>query len=195
MPRVLVVNNYPARDRVGALESCVGGNGATVTAVEWGAASASLFDSHDGVVLSGSPDMMTDAKTKEKFSKETEAILESKAPVLGVCFGHQLMARAFGAEVVEDRKPVLDMVRTSVLADDPLFAGLPKSLMLLESRHEVVKSLPGGFQLLAKSATSEIAAMKSRTRLLYGVQFHPERYTIDHPEGNKVVGNFVRMLA
>jgi len=105
-----------------------------------------------------------------------------------------MMARAFGAEVVKDGKHVLEMVETKVLAQDPLFEGLPRSVMLLESRHEVVRSLPEGFRLLARSATSEIASMKHGKRPLYGVQFHPERYTKENPEGNRVVGNFVRIL-
>jgi GMP synthase (glutamine-hydrolysing) len=192
--KVLVVNNYPTRERVETLEKCVKGNGAAVVPADWGAASAGMFDSCDGVVLSGSPAMMTDAMTKAKFGQEVDAIHNSKVPILGVCFGHQLMAHAFGAEVVKDARHVLEMVKTTVLADDPLFEGLPKSLMLMESRYEVVKSLPVGFDLLAKSETSGIAAMKHPGRPLYGVQFHPERFTKENPEGNQVVGNFVRLL-
>jgi GMP synthase (glutamine-hydrolysing) len=192
--RVLAVNNYPTPERFERLRLCIEGNGALVTSVEWNGLSRGMFDSFDGVVLSGSPDMMSEEKTRVKFTLESEAIFESKVPVLGVCFGHQMIARAFGTEVVKDGRHVLDMVKTNVLAEDPLFEGLPKSLMLLESRHEVVKSLPGGFRLLARSATSEVAAMKHGKRTLYGVQFHPERYTKENPEGNKVVGNFVRIL-
>jgi GMP synthase (glutamine-hydrolysing) len=192
--RVLAVNNYPTPERFERLRLCIEGNGALVTSVEWHALSGEMFDSFDGVVLSGSPDMMSEEKTRVKFTRESEAIFESKVPVLGVCFGHQMIARAFGTEVVKDGRHVLDMVKTNVLAEDPLFEGLPKSLMLLESRHEVVKSLPEGFRLLASSATSEVAAMKHEKRPLYGVQFHPERYTKENPEGNKVVGNFVRIL-
>jgi GMP synthase (glutamine-hydrolysing) len=192
--RVLTVNNYPTPERFERLRQCVEGNGAAVTSVEWDGLSRGMFDSFDGVVLSGSPDMMSEEKTRAKFRRESEAILGSKVPVLGVCFGHQMMARAFGAEVVKDGKHILDMVETKVLAEDPLFEGLPRSLMLLESRHEIVSSLPGGFRLLARSATSEIAAMRHEKRPLYGVQFHPERYTKENPEGNTVVGNFVRIL-
>jgi GMP synthase (glutamine-hydrolysing) len=192
--RVLVVNNYPSRERVIALERCLKGNGADVVPAELGDASAARFDRYDGVVLSGSPDMMSEEKTESKFQPEVDAVLDSKAPVLGVCFGHQLLAHAFGGTVVRDGKHVLEMVKTTVLADDPLFGGLPKSLMLLESRYEVVKSLPDGFTLLAKSATSRIAAMKHPTRLIYGVQFHPERFTKENPDGDRVVGNFVRAL-
>ena len=86
------------------------------------------------------------------------------------------------------------MVETRVLAADTIFDGLPKSLMLLESRYEIVKSLPEGFRLIAKSRTSGIAAMKHEKRPLYGIQFHPERYTKEHPEGKRVMGNFIRTL-
>jgi GMP synthase (glutamine-hydrolysing) len=191
---VLAVNNYPTQERFERLEKCLRGNGAQVTSVDWDSASPGLFNSYDGVVLSGSPDMMSEDTIATKFGKEMDSILDSRVPILGVCFGHQMMARAFGAEVVKDGRHVLEMVKTQVLTADPLFKGLPDSLVLLESRHEIVKSLPSGFRLLASSATSKIATMKHETRPLYGVQFHPERYTKDNPDGNAVVGNFVRIL-
>ena len=194
MVRVLAVNNYPTSERFERLRQCVEVNGAEVTSVDWNVLSRGIFGSFDGVVLSGSPDMMSEEMTRAKFAGESKEILESNVPVLGVCFGHQMIARAFGADVVKDRRHVLEMVETKVLADDPLFEGLPKSMMLLESRHEVVKSLPEGFRLLATSATSEIASMKHEKRPIYGVQFHPERHTKENPEGNAVVGNFVRIL-
>ena len=194
MVRVLVVNNYPSRERVVTLERCLKENGAEVIPVELERANATRLDSSDGVVLSGSPAMITAAKTMSRFQPEVDAVLDSEVPVLGVCFGHQLLARAFGAQVVRDGRHVLEMVKTTVVKDDPLFEGLPRSMMLMESRYEVVNSLPDGFTLLARSATSRIATMKHPTRLLYGVQFHPERFTKQHPEGSAVVGNFVRML-
>jgi GMP synthase (glutamine-hydrolysing) len=192
--RILAVNNYPTRERFERLESCLRGNGADVKSVEWDRVSSRMFDSYDGVALSGSPDMMSDPKIQVKYGKEIGAIVDSRVPILGVCFGHQMMACAFGSEVVKDRRHVLEMVKTTVLADDPLFIGLPRSMMLLESRHEIVKPLPKGFRLLARSETSEIATMKHETRPLYGVQFHPERYTKESPDGKAVVGNFVRLL-
>ncbi len=194
MARVLAINNYSKRERFERLESCLRGNGAAVTSIEWNEISKGAFESYDGVALSGSPDMMSEPKTKTKYENEICEIVDAEIPVLGVCFGHQMIALAFGAEIVKDGMHVLDMVKTSVLADDPLFRGLPKSMMLLESRYEVVKSLPKGFRRLARSETTEIAAMKHSSRPLYGVQFHPERYTKEHSEGNAVVANFIRLL-
>ena len=194
MVKVLVVNNYPTRERVVTLERCVGENEGDVTPIDWSEVSAGKFDSFDGVVLSGSPDMMSEERTRVKYGREADAVVNSKVPVLGVCFGHQLVAAAFGAEVVRDGRRVLEMVKTTVLESDPLFEGLPNSLMLLESRHEVVKLVPEGFRRLATSETSEIAAMRHIRRPLYGVQFHPERFTRENPQGKAVVGNFIRML-
>jgi len=192
--RVLAVNNYPTRERFERLTKCLKDNGATVESVEWNEVTTFRFNADDGVALSGSPDMMSEPRTQAKYKAEIEAIRDSSVPILGVCFGHQMMAHAFGSEVVKDGNHVLDMVKTRVLVDDPLFHGLPRALTLLESRWEVVKSLPVGFRLIASSDTSKIATMKHESRPLYGVQFHPERYTKENPDGYAVVGNFVRLL-
>lgn len=194
MATVLAINNYPTRERFERLEKCLEDNGAKVTSVDWNQVSGVRFGSFDGVVLSGSPDMMSEKKVQAKFQAEIDATVDSKVPVMGVCFGHQMMAHAFGAEIVKDGRHVLGMVETKAVADDPLFHGLPRSMMLLESRYEVVNALPRGFSLLASSETSRIATMKHSTRPLYGVQFHPERYTSENPDGKRVVGNFVRLL-
>lgn len=194
MVRVLAVNNYPTTERFERVVKALAENGASVTSVEWNRASSKAFDSSDGAVLSGSPDMMSEPKVQAKYAAEMEAIRRSKVPILGICFGHQMIARAFGSEVVKDGRHVLEMVKTRLLADDPLFSGLPKSVMLLESRHEVVRSVPGGFKLLASSSASEIAVMKHEARPVYGVQSHPERYTLENPAGKTVIGNFVQLL-
>ena len=194
MVKVLAVNNYPTPERFERLTRCLERNGAKVTSVGRNEASTKKFDAFDGVALSGSPDMMSGRRAQAKFAAEIDAILNSSVPILGVCFGHQMMAHAFGSEVIEDGQHVLKFVKTKILATDGLFEGLPKTLTLMESRYEIVKSLPKGFELLATSETSSVAAMKHRRRPLYGVQSHPERYSKDYPHGNVVVGNFVRLL-
>ncbi|QQG48682.1 MAG: gamma-glutamyl-gamma-aminobutyrate hydrolase family protein [archaeon] len=194
MVRVLAVNNYPTEERFQRLVDCLSVNGADVSALSWESCSTKTFSKYSGVALSGSPDMMSKPSVQEKFSAEIEAVRDSSVPILGVCFGHQLMAHAFGSAVVEDRQHVLDFVSTNVLTPEGLFSSMPAKLLLLESRHEVVASLPAGFQLLARSETTEVAAMQHKGRPLYGVQSHPERYTKENPDGRDVVGNFVRLL-
>jgi GMP synthase (glutamine-hydrolysing) len=191
--RVLAVNNYPTAERferlVASLEAC----GAEVAEKSWTEV-PQRFGGFDGVVLSGSPDMMSEERAQRKFRREADALLESDVPMLGVCFGHQLIAHAFGSRVNKDAESVLRFVKTSPVAEDPLFHTLPKEVMLLESRQEVVSRLPKGFLLLAKSETSPIAAMKHRTRPLYGVQSHPERYSRRNPAGKVLLANFVTLL-
>jgi len=165
-----------------------------VTTVDWTQASAKKFNLFDGVALSGSPDMLSKPSVQKKYTREIEAIRDSKVPILGVCYGHQMIAIAFGSKVVEDERHVLGFVKTRVLTGDPIFAGLSRETMLMESRYEIVDSIPDGFELLARSETSEIAAMKHRSLPLYGVQSHPERYSAGNPDGFRVVGNFVKAL-
>jgi GMP synthase (glutamine-hydrolysing) len=195
MTRVLAVNNYPSLERFERLKVCLEEVGATVTTADKDQCSTALFNDFDGVALSGSPDMLSDSKTVKKYKAELEAIRQTDIPILGVCFGHQLMGIAFGTEVIGAPRPVLGFVDTRILVDDPLFSGLPKTSKLLESRHEIVKNLPEDFRLLAKSAESPIAAMKHKVRPLYGVQSHPERYSSENPAGKGLVRNFVRILS
>ncbi len=194
MVKVLAVNNYPSDERFARLRGCLEENRASVTSIRWDQISGAEFGDFDGVALSGSPDMMSKNSTVKKFSAELEAIRDSTAPLLGVCFGHQMIARAFGADVVKARAPVLKFVKTDALSPRGLFEGLPRPAMLLESRHEIVKSLPEGFELIAKSETTPIAAMRHRRRPIFGVQSHPERYSARNEEGRKLVGNFVSSL-
>jgi GMP synthase-like glutamine amidotransferase len=194
MVKVLAVNNYPTLERFERLRKGLEDNGADVAGINWSESSAQKFNGFGGVVLRGSPDMTSEKRTQQKFAGEMDAIRDASVPLLGVCFGHQLMAVAFGTPVIKDRENVLRFVRTNVIDGQGLFAGLPRSVMLLESRREVLSGLPDGFDLLARSETSAIAAMKHRTRPIYGVQSHPERYSKENPEGKRVLGNFVGLL-
>lgn len=193
MVRVLAVNNYPTTERFERLRKSLAENGAEVTSTDRAGTEASRFNEFDGVALSGAPDMMSEQSTQRKFRPEVDAIRDAQVPVLGVCFGHQLMAHAFGSVVVKNKEHVLRFVKTTALVSDPLFSGLPRDMMLLESREEVVQALPASFRLLARSETSPIAAMKHDRRPLYGVQFHPERFTPDNSAGNRIIRNFVKL--
>ena len=194
LAKVLAVNNYPARERFLRVTDALGEAGANVTRTDWSQASASRFKEFEGVVLSGSPDMLSEPQIQSKYRLEMDAIRDSTVPILGICFGHQMMACAFGSRVVKDGEPVHRYVETTILRPGRLFSGLPRKLSLVESRHEIVESLPDDFELLAKSETSPIAAMKHRSRPLFGLQSHPERYSAENPDGGLVISSFLKLL-
>lgn len=194
MVRVLAVNNYPSIERFGRLRDSLASNGAEVTSADWREADASTFDKFDGVVLSGSPDMLSEQSVRAKFAREIDAIIETRAPLLGICFGLQMIGCAFGSTVVKNGPMIREYVDTEVLRPDGLFAGLPSTIRVFESHEGVVSPLPSGFVLLARSKTSPIAAIRHSARPIRGLQFHPEKNGAETPHGNTVLANFVEGL-
>ena len=197
MLKLLLVNNYDAshRERALTLKASLARRGGRVEVTDWNLLSAAKLREYDRVVLSGSYDMLSQAMTQAKFAKEIDAMKDSGGPVLGVCFGHQLLGHAFGSRVVRASAPAKGYRDAEVLRQDPLFRGLPDSIGVYESHHEVVDSLPRGFSHLARSSTAEICAMKHSRLPVYGVQFHPERCSLEKPDGDVIIANFIEGLA
>ncbi|MDA4128528.1 MAG: gamma-glutamyl-gamma-aminobutyrate hydrolase family protein [Thaumarchaeota archaeon] len=193
MTKLLLVNNYnnSARERFMRLVSSMRRLGVGVQSSDAAQVKPEGFKNFDGIVLSGSYDMLSRSATQTKYGKEIELIREATTPVLGVCFGHQMIAIAFGARVVPSPKPVLGHYKAKILRPDPLFKGLGGSITIYESHHEVVDAVPLGFEQLATSSGSEICAMRSPKKPVYGVQFHPERSSRENPDGDRFLGNFV----
>jgi GMP synthase (glutamine-hydrolysing) len=141
-----------------------------------------------GVILSGGPASVYD----EGAPQLPDWVLEQKLPVLGICYGMQLLARAFGGRVSPAARREYGLAEIEVNQDaaSPLFAGLPNKLSVWMSHGDHVETLPEGFQSLAHSANSPIAAM-GRDNLV-GIQFHPE---VAHtPFGKDILDNFLRRI-
>ena len=154
------------------------------------------------IILSGQSHPW-DKYTPESLAGVFAVIKHASQPILGVCGGHQQIALAYGSEVglMERLEPGegydgAKRERGFFPIDNTgegLFAGLPSEITVWHSHCDEVKQLPDGFEKTASNETCEIQAMQQKGRRLYGVQFHPELFDEDHPEGRRVVENFLAL--
>ncbi len=137
-----------------------------------------------GVILSGGPaSVYLDNSPKIDLSN-----LAGK-PVLGICYGLQLIAYQLGGEVEKVEKREYGKAQIKILSNSPLFQGLPSEFNVWMSHSDAVTKLPAGFKRIAESTNSSNAAIQSLDGKIYGVQFHPE---VAHTEnGKNILANFL----
>ena len=119
------------------------------------------------------------------------AIFNTNHAVLGICYGHQLMAHLLGGVVQKGEKGEYGLA-TLELNGGPktgIFSGLPERQQVWMSHFDVVAGVPPGFAAVGKTSTCSIAAMAAPGRGLYAVQFHPE--VVHTTEGNRILSNFL----
>jgi len=140
-----------------------------------------------GIVLSGGPASVYDPDAPALPGW----VLEQGLPVLGICYGLQLLAVAHGGRVAPaDRREYGPATIEVIAPDSPLFAGLPPNLDVWMSHGDHVLEPPPGFSILASSANAPIAALGRGP--VIGIQFHPE---VAHtPRGGDLIGNFLRSV-
>ncbi len=138
-----------------------------------------------GMILSGGP-----ASVYERDAPRVPpALFELGIPVLGICYGHQLMAQLLGGVVQPAAQREYGRTPLRVLHAEPLFEGLEPDLICWMSHGDQVVQPPPGFTLLATTGNTPVAAMGDLQRHLYGVQFHPE---VSHtPFGKQLLRNFL----
>jgi GMP synthase (glutamine-hydrolysing) len=138
-----------------------------------------------GYILSGGPASVYASGAPQLPSY----VLESGRPVLGICYGMQLLAHALGGQVDPSERREYGLQELQVLDHSPLFAGLPPALQVWMSHGDRVTRLPRGFAVLGHSGNSPVAVMGDQRRGYYGVQFHPE--VLHTPQGTDLLRNFV----
>lgn len=142
-----------------------------------------------GFILSGGP-----ASVYEPGAPSLPGyVLESGQPVLGICYGMQLLAHYLGGRVAASNKREYGPAELTVTnLSSPLFTGLLFPARVWASHGDRIEALPPGFSILATTDNSPVAVMGHRERGLYGVQFHPE---VTHtPLGQKILDNFVHNI-
>ena len=123
-----------------------------------------------GIILSGGP-----ASVYADDAYEIDvAIFELGIPVLGICYGHQVIAHALGGTVARTGSAEYGRATLDAAPDSVLFHELPAEQTVWMSHRDAVSAAPDGFRITARTGDSPVAAMEDRDRGIYGVQFHPE---------------------
>ena len=141
---------------------------------------------YTGIIFTGGPNSVCDHSSPHY----DPAVLDLGIPVLGICYGDQLMAYMAGGRVrsAEDSSEY-GKTLLSVDAGSVLFSGLPAESVCWMSHTDYIDTVPPGFRVIAKTAKCPCAAMSDDARQLYGVQFHPE---VTHTEyGTAILRNFL----
>lgn len=138
-----------------------------------------------GIILTGGPNSVyeSDAPACDK------RIFELGIPVLGICYGMQLMCHTLGGVVESCEKSEYGRTTAALDSSSPLFQGFGEQGTVLMSHTDLVSHLPDGFAGIAKTADCPYAACEDSARKLYGVQFHPEVELTN--DGKKMIGNFL----
>ncbi len=138
-----------------------------------------------GLIISGGPNSVYD----DGSPRVDSAIFSTGVPVLGICYGQQLMALMLGGKVTKGDKGEFGLASLNVTTPGKLFAGTAARQQIWMSHRDVVAELPPGFSAAALTPTCELAAIEDPARGLYGVQFHPEVVHTTH--GRRLLSNFV----
>lgn len=141
-----------------------------------------------GLILSGGP-----ASVGEKKSPTIDKnILKLNIPILGICYGMQLIAQLSGGTVKQTKSR--EFGRSELFIDDykDLFTNLPNNLTCWMSHGDYVSRLPKGFVVLAHTLNIPIAAFADKRRMIFGLQFHPE---VEHTSrGLQIISNFLHRI-
>lgn len=139
---------------------------------------------YSGIIFTGGPNSVED-EGSPRCDKE---ILSLGIPVLGICYGHQLMAYLEGGRIVGSAGGEYGKVEL-ISSGKGIFKDVPEKSICWMSHNDVVKDVPEGFSVTAETADCACAAMVNEKRKLYGVQFHPE---VTHTQfGKTILKNFV----
>jgi GMP synthase (glutamine-hydrolysing) len=141
------------------------------------------------LILSGGPSSVYD----EGAPTVDPAIWSGRLPVLGICYGLQLMAHELGGEVVPSAKREYGPATVNLTSNEGLFAGLEREQPVWMSHGDAIVRPPEGFRAVAHSDSSPYAGLVDEARNLYGIQFHPE--VVHTPIGREVLRNFVVGIA
>lgn len=147
----------------------------------------------DLLILSGSGHMLTKPENQRAFAPVMEIIRDTDCSILGICYGHQLIGKTFGARLTDLGKTCKGFERVKLLKDSPMFYGLANEIRVPESHRQALVNVPVDFDCLGESTSSKVEIIAHKSRPIYGFQFHPERANDEHPDGEVLLRNLTRL--
>ena len=138
-----------------------------------------------GVILSGGPSSVF----SDKAPMPDRGVFELGVPLLGICYGIQLIGHLLGGKVAKSTEREYGRGRLEITADSELFRGLPTSLQVWNSHGDKLIALPEGFSPVARTENSDFAAIEHKERRFFGLQFHPEVFHTER--GTDILRNFL----
>ena len=138
-----------------------------------------------GIILSGGPNSVFE----EGAPGIDPEIFNLGVPVLGVCYGMQLMSQQLGGAVEPGTGREYGKTEMTTVPGNELFAGLPEQFIVWMSHGDRVSKIPEGFQVSATSGNCPYAAIRNEAKKFYAIQFHPE--VVHTQYGNQIIGNFL----
>ncbi|MGE9295605.1 MAG: glutamine-hydrolyzing GMP synthase, partial [Puniceicoccales bacterium] len=142
-------------------------------------------DNVRGIILSGGPSSVLLPKSPRPDAK----LFELGVPVLGICYGVQLIGHLLGGKVEKSKQREYGKGTLNVRKKGKLLAGLPKKFQVWNSHGDRVIELPKGFEAIASTENSDVAVVQDAKRNIFGMQFHPEVVHTEH--GMEIIRNFL----
>ena len=141
-----------------------------------------------GVILSGGPNSVIENNDYDL----PDLLFEKNTPLLGICFGMQLICKKFNGKIQESTSREYGKAKLEIKKDALILNGLNKTLEVWMSHGDSVVEIPNNFSVIATTNKKSLSAIKSNDKEIYGIQFHPElTHTLD--EG-KIIYNFVNKI-
>ncbi len=157
-----------------------------------------------GIILSGQGEPWDSYPTElDKFKK---TVRETEFPILGICGGHQFLALAFDGGKVDRIKRLKPgtgydgcymekgYLPVRVIVDDCVLGKKGSVITVREGHYDEVKNLPDDFEAIASNGRCEVQAMRHKSKPVYGVQFHPEGFNDENPDGKIILNKFLEYM-
>jgi GMP synthase-like glutamine amidotransferase len=170
--RILIVNN--AEEGISEfnkpIENILSEAGISFKTIQYFDLPKENISNYEGVILGASPKGNNIVDTHQEYY---QCIKDSEIPVFGICAGHQIIGKLFGAELIRGKRPEFGLCYVEIEKDDPIFKGYANGFLVYQAHKDRI-SLPKDFVLLGSSDECGVQIMKHESKAIYTVQFHTE---------------------